>query len=99
MNETSRVRSTLDRLVEIVVSTPAGAGIPSQERLAQQFGVSRTVLREALSRLEHLNVISVRPKTGAVVNDPSTWTFLNRDVLDWRRRADARMAVKAGRGK
>lgn len=87
MNANSLVSKTLDHLMEVVLATESGHTIPPQDVLSTRFGVSRTVLREALSKLEYLNVISVRPKTGSKVNPPSEWRVINVDVLQWRVRA------------
>jgi len=45
----------------------AGALLPSEKKLTAVFGVSRLPLREALSRLKALGVISVRQGKGAFV--------------------------------
>jgi DNA-binding FadR family transcriptional regulator len=87
MNTNSLVNKTLDSLMEVIFATDPGCTIPPQEELSVQFGVSRTVLREALSKLEYLNVISVRPKTGSKVNPPAEWRVINDDVLRWREQA------------
>ena len=75
---------TLDRLLELVIKNKAGTVIPPQSELAVQFDVSRTVLREALVVLEHLGILSIRPKTGTSINDPAKWKVVNSDVIDWR---------------
>lgn len=87
MNKDSLVKETLDSTVELVVALGAGAILPPQDVLSRQMNVSRTVLREALSKLEYLNVISVRPKKGTTINPPSQWRVINGDVLEWRVRA------------
>ena len=43
-----------------------GERIP-EEKVAQQFGVSRTPIREALSRLEEYGLIQMKPRSYAVV--------------------------------
>ena len=43
-----------------------GEKIP-EERVAQQFGVSRTPIREALNRLEEYGLITIKPRSYAVV--------------------------------
>lgn len=86
MNATSLVRKTLDALMEVVLTSPAGSIIESQEDLSRRLGVSRTVLREALSRLEHMNVITVRPKIGTKINPSDDWRVVNTEVLVWRRK-------------
>ncbi|SAK88713.1 GntR family transcriptional regulator [Caballeronia fortuita] len=83
----SLVAKTLDGLIEIVIATGAGGRIPTQDEISKRFRVSRTVLREALSKLELLNVITVRPKTGTTVNASAEWHTVNADVVSWRVRA------------
>lgn len=95
----SLVNRTFDRLMEIVLATTVGQAIPSQDQLALQFNVSRTVLREALSKLEYLDVITVRPKTGSKVNPPLQWKVINDDVLRWRTRAGDRHGVPLNRAR
>jgi len=43
----------------------------SEEALGEIFGVSRTIIRRALSRLGHEGVVQLRPNRGAVVASPS----------------------------
>lgn len=43
----------------------------SEEALGEIFGVSRTIIRRALSRLAHEGVVLLRPNRGAVVASPS----------------------------
>lgn len=92
----SLVDKALDRLLEIVIEQGPGNAIPPQDQLARQIGVSRTVLREAISKLLTLGVITVRPKVGTTVNDTSKWKVVNEDVIAWRLRSgEAREVVLA----
>lgn len=43
----------------------------SEETLGEIFGVSRTIIRRALSRLTYEQVVQLRPNRGAVVASPS----------------------------
>ncbi|WP_172327246.1 GntR family transcriptional regulator [Mangrovicoccus sp. HB161399] len=43
----------------------------SENQLAEAFHVSRTLVREALTRLETRHIVSVRPRRGWFVNRPS----------------------------
>lgn len=43
----------------------------SEEALGEIFGVSRTIIRRALLRLSHEQVVIIRPNRGAVVASPS----------------------------
>lgn len=62
---------------------PAGERL-KQERLAEEFGVSRTPIREALSRLEAQGLVSQQQRRSAVVCAPS-----GRDVAEvYRIRAE-----------
>jgi DNA-binding GntR family transcriptional regulator len=42
-----------------------------QEALAEEFGVSRTPVREALRQLQSTGILEVQPRSGAVVRGPS----------------------------
>lgn len=47
-----------------------GARLPTEQMLAQQFGVSRTVVREAVSRLKSAGLIDTRQGSGTYVRKP-----------------------------
>lgn len=47
----------------------AGSRLPPQEKLTEALGVSRTVIREAISRLESDGVLSSRKGSGVYVSD------------------------------
>ncbi|PNS08724.1 FadR/GntR family transcriptional regulator [Solilutibacter silvestris] len=49
---------------------PPGAYLPPERELSQQFGVSRTSLREALIALEVIGMVKVRVGDGVVVVGP-----------------------------
>ncbi len=48
-----------------------GDRLPTEARLAEQFGVSRTVVREAVSRLKSLGLVQSRQGSGVYVNADS----------------------------
>jgi len=50
---------------------PSGQRLPTESALVQRFGVSRTVVREALSRLKTMGLIESRQGSGAFVKDSS----------------------------
>jgi DNA-binding FadR family transcriptional regulator len=59
--------------MNLVSTLSPGMRIPNQDDLSKQLGVSRTVVREALSKLEFMNAISTAPKRGTTVNERSKW--------------------------
>ncbi|MCI0911301.1 MULTISPECIES: FadR/GntR family transcriptional regulator [Pseudomonas] len=52
-----------------------GDALPSQRDLAEQLGVSRASLREALSSLSALGLVSVQPGKGVFVQAPTPSAF------------------------
>lgn len=65
---------------------PAGAMLPSQRQLAEELSISRASLREALSTLEALGMVSIRPGKGVYVSDAPqrvgvAWRFADQISL------------------
>lgn len=52
-------------------SYPAGSQLPSEQQLANQFGVSRNVVREAFKFLKERGLIDILNGSGAYVAQPS----------------------------
>jgi GntR family transcriptional repressor for pyruvate dehydrogenase complex len=46
-----------------------GDRLPSERALAEQFGVGRSVVREALLKLEFFGILKTRPQSGTTVED------------------------------
>lgn len=65
---------TVERIAEMIRSGQYGPGdrLPSERQLAQQLQVSRTSVREALSRLETLGLLEGRHGLGTFVKVPSS---------------------------
>ncbi len=55
--------------------------MPTEKQLTEELAVSRTCVREAIKSLESLQLISVRPKIGAIVLEPSHVALLNAEYL------------------
>ena len=54
-----------------------GDKLPTEARLVEQFGVSRTVVREAVSRLKSLGLVDSRQGSGVFVQAAAPFTPLN----------------------
>jgi DNA-binding FadR family transcriptional regulator len=60
---------------------PAGASLPREADLADQFRVSRGVVRECVRGLEERGLVTVKHGRGATVCPSETWDLFNPDVL------------------
>lgn len=58
-----------------------GEVLPPEGTLSQQFGVSRTVIRESVKRVEEKGLLTVAQGRGTSVNPPSAWNVLDPVVL------------------
>src|SRR5258708_34358539 len=84
-----------------------GARLPSENALARQFGVSGTVLREAISRLKHEGVVEGRQGRGVYVTQQAGGKPLRIEIgaveslesvlqiMDLRRAIEAEAAAQA----
>ncbi|WP_432573357.1 FadR/GntR family transcriptional regulator [Kineococcus sp. SYSU DK005] len=62
---------------------PAGS-VLGLEPLAERFGVSRTVVREAVRVLESLGFVETRRRVGVTVQARERWNVLDPRVVRWR---------------
>ncbi|MGF1625322.1 MAG: FadR/GntR family transcriptional regulator [Alphaproteobacteria bacterium] len=62
----------------------AGDAFPVEADLGQEFGASRSVIREAVKSLAAKGLLESRTRTGIRVLPPSRWNLLDLDVLEWR---------------
>ncbi len=60
-----------DALAAFVRDAPAGTKLPPERQLAQRLGVSRTTLRDGVSRLALLGLLEVRQGDGTYVRSPT----------------------------
>ena len=64
-------------------SYPEGGALPNEAAMLDRFGISRTVLREAYSKLTAKGLVQARPKVGTSVRPRQHWNMLDHDVLAW----------------
>jgi DNA-binding FadR family transcriptional regulator len=88
MTQTAHTR-TLDQLGQDIVAGrhAVGASIPPEPALCEAFGVSRTVVREAIKSLVAKGLVSTGPKVGTKVQAPVHWNWFDPDVVVWQSRA------------
>ncbi|RZM00659.1 MAG: FadR family transcriptional regulator [Variovorax sp.] len=65
-----------DRMTELLAADirarvyPVDTRLPTEQAMTEQYGVSRTVVREAISRLKSEGLVETRQGSGTVVRDP-----------------------------
>ena len=64
INRSSVVQRVIDRLTEAIVSGELKPGdrIPTEMELAEQMGVARNSIREAVKILVYIGVLEIRPQ-------------------------------------
>jgi GntR family transcriptional regulator, transcriptional repressor for pyruvate dehydrogenase complex len=69
-------------LVELLQNKKLKTGdtIPKEIELASSLGVSRTVIREALSRLRMMGMIESKKKKGAVITSPDIFGIMGKSM-------------------
>ena len=75
--------AVVHELAELIVTgrIEEGALLPSEGQLCDHFGVSRTVLRESMKRLEEKGLVLVTQGRGTQVTRSSSWNMLDHVVL------------------
>lgn len=91
-DESQEIFSTIDnrtlvdkvesRLVNLLQqrSLKVGDSIPKELELAESLGVSRTVVREALTRLRLMGLIETKKKKGTVITNPDIFGILSKSM-------------------
>lgn len=113
MESLEKLGTLADRVTEILTQKikssefPANSRLPSEFVMGKQFGVSRTVIREAISRLKSEGLVGTRQGSGTIVLEPNLTTPFRIDidlrnsiesvlrVIELRRGLEAEMAALA----
>lgn len=76
--------AVVDVMLDRIVSGELGPGtlLPNEPRLCEVFGVSRTVIREAVKILEQKGLVRVKQGQGTTVARPDDWNLLDPMVLE-----------------
>jgi DNA-binding FadR family transcriptional regulator len=80
---------TVDRIGGAIVKGryAVGATLPPEPLLCDQFGVSRTVVREAVKSLAAKGLLVAGPKVGTRVLPADNWNWFDPDVVVWQTQA------------
>lgn len=62
---------------------PGGTILPNEASWSAEYGVSRSVVREAIRFLAAKGLLTSRPRIGSRVEPRRRWNLLDPDVLDW----------------
>ena len=62
---------------------PQGSILPNEPELVTQFGISRTVIREAMKCLAGKGLVEIKTRVGTRVRDHSYWHHTDKDVMVW----------------
>lgn len=75
IEKTSLVETVEQKILEIIRRNKlvAGDSLPAEIELTEGLGVSRSVVREALSRLRMLGLLESRKKRGMVISEPDVF--------------------------
>ena len=62
-----------------------GSFLPTEAELLEEFGTSRTVLREAVKMLTAKGLIDTRPRRGTMVKPETEWNLADPDIfgMNW----------------
>jgi DNA-binding FadR family transcriptional regulator len=79
----SLAHALTEELVERIVQGRyvPGSPVPRELALCEEFGVSRTVVREAVKMLQEKGLVQVRQGAGTIVTPPVRWNMLDAQIL------------------
>ncbi len=81
--------TTLDLLGRAIVGGrfAIGASLPPEATLCEEFGISRTVVRETVKSLVAKGLLITGPKLGTRVMPEEHWNWFDVDVVAWKSHA------------
>src|SRR3954452_1477223 len=83
-----------DLVTAIVTGEVApGDSLPPEQGLSQHFGVSRTVIRESVKRIEEKGLVTVEQGRGTRAQPASSWNILDPVVLSVLVENDASLGI------
>ena len=82
LNLSDRVTQELGRAI-ISGQYSNETGFPSEAKMCEDYGVSRTSIREAVKMLGAKGLITSRPRKGIVIEPASRWNLYDTSVLKW----------------
>jgi DNA-binding FadR family transcriptional regulator len=90
-----RADAIVHDLLERIVSSDLNAGdlLPTEPTLCDSYGVSRTVIREAVKSLEEKGLVTARQGIGTLVSPQEAWNLLDPALLAAIVRHDERYEV------
>lgn len=93
VRKVSLVEAVIEQMQEAVQQGRflPGEKIPSEKILTQEFGVSRTTLREAFKRLESMGTLTIKQGDGTYLSNSNTSTWRPQDE-----KTDLYKTVEAG---
>ncbi len=81
-NITRRIANDLGKSIVTERLTPE-TGFPFESQLCEQYGASRSVVREAVKMLTAKGLLRARQRAGTIVQPEDQWNLLDPDVLRW----------------
>jgi DNA-binding FadR family transcriptional regulator len=87
LNTPIEIESLVDRVETCIIDLlhqrklRTGDKIPKQPELVKALGVSRTVVREALYRLQVMGFIEMKKEGGGVITNPDVFANLSKSML------------------
>ena len=81
-SRSAQLAAELGRRIVGQVYPPASV-LPPEASLLQEFGISRTVVRDAIKSLESKGLLQARQRVGTAVTPSAEWNMLDAEVLAW----------------